>query len=121
MLIYPISNYGISIKYEKSAEKFFAKHEDIRAQYIDSLSEWLDNPERVDVKTIKGKRGKYYRMRISDWRVIFSVVNGNVVVINTILAGSRGPDFTRRGGQHIILTLCSKFENLYDGLACFLH
>ncbi|MBQ6001926.1 MAG: type II toxin-antitoxin system RelE/ParE family toxin [Synergistaceae bacterium] len=98
MLIYPVSNYGINIRYEKSAEKFFAKHEDIRAQYIDSLSEWLDNPERVDVKTIRGKRGKYYRMRIGGWRVIFSVVNGNVIVINTILAGSRGDIYKKIGG-----------------------
>ena len=98
MLKHSASNYEIRIVYEKSAEKFFAKHEDIRAQYIDSLSEWLDNPERVDVKTIKGKRGKYYRMRISDWRVIFSVVNGNVVVINTILAGSRGNIYKKIGG-----------------------
>ena len=88
------------VQYEKSAEKFFSKHENIRLQYIQNLSAWLNgiNPERIDVKIIKGKRNKYYRMRIGDWRVIFSIINGKIVVINTILVGSRGDIYKKIGG-----------------------
>lgn len=98
MLKDPEARY--EVQYEKSAEKFFVKHEDIRLQYIQNLSAWLNgvNPERVDVKTIKGKRNKYYRMRVGDWRVIFSIINGKIVVINTILAGSRGDIYKKIGG-----------------------
>ena len=88
------------IDYKKPAEKFFKKHEDIRQEYESDLSIFLadETSARIDVKTIKGKRGKYYRMRIGGWRVIFSVVNGNIIVINTILAGSRGNIYKKIGG-----------------------
>ena len=97
MLIY--SGFSYDIQYEKAAEKFFIKHENIRQQYIEGLNELFtgSNPERVDVKTIKGKRNKYYRMRIGEWRVIFSIVDGDIVVINTIHAGSRGDIYKKIG------------------------
>ena len=89
------------IQYEKSAEKFFSNHEDIRRLCIQEIAEFLvgDHPERVDIKTLSGKRNKYYRMRIGDWRIIFSIINGKIVVINTILAGSRGDIYKKIGGM----------------------
>ena len=69
------SSSSYEIQYEKTAEKFFRKHEDIRRQYIQEIAEFLvgDHPERVDVKILSGKRNKYYRMRIGDWRIILSM------------------------------------------------
>ncbi|MBQ6920257.1 MAG: hypothetical protein IJQ74_07990 [Synergistaceae bacterium] len=98
MLRHSLLHY--EIRYEKPAEKFFAKHEDIRSQYKDELNEFLngDNPERVDVKAIKGKKGNYYRMRIGQWRIIFALIDLSVVVIDTVLAGSRGDVYKKIGG-----------------------
>ena len=82
----------IEIRYTKAADKFFVKHEDVRERYESSLCELLigDHPERVDVKKIKGRSGNYFRIRLGEWRVIYTVANGKVIVVETILAGSRG-------------------------------
>lgn len=80
------------IQYTKAADKFFRKHEKIRDDYENALKELMfgDNPEKIDVKRIKGTKKVYYRIRLSDWRVIYTVINNKIVVILTVLAGSRG-------------------------------
>lgn len=88
------------IQYTKAAEKFFRNHEDVRAQYEDAIRELLvgEHPERVDVKRIRGKRNDYYRIRLGGWRVVYAVINGRVVVITTILGGSRGDVYKKMSG-----------------------
>lgn len=88
------------IDYKKPAEKFFKKHEDIRKEYESDLRIFLadQSSARVDVKTIKGKNSEYYRMRIGSWRVIFMIAEGQITVINTLLAGSRGDIYKKIGG-----------------------
>ena len=88
------------IDYKKPAEKFFRKHEKVRKAYEDYLKDFLtgEHPERVDVKTIKGKRNEYYRMRIGEWRIIYMILDGKITVINTLLAGSRGDIYKKISG-----------------------
>ena len=88
------------IDYKKPAEKFFKKHEDIRKEYESDLRIFLadQSSARVDVKTIKGKKSEYYRMRIGSWRVIFMIAEGQITVITTLLAGSRGDIYKKIGG-----------------------
>ena len=98
MLIHRGFNYDV--KYEKTAEKFFKKHEDVRKKYIKELNELFNgnNPERVNVKVLKGKKNEYYRMRIGDWRVIYMIIDREITVINTVLAGSRGDIYKKMDG-----------------------
>lgn len=93
-------NHTYEINYTKAAEKFFREHEDIREQYKNALKELLvgEHPEKVDVKRIKGKRNDYFRIRLGSWRVIYAVINGKIVVINTILAGVRGDVYKKMDG-----------------------
>lgn len=88
------------ITYTKAAEKFFCTHEKIREQYIQSIREILvgDNPSRVDVKRLKATHSEYYRMRIGKYRVIYTIIKGKIVVINTIYAGSRGDVYKNSKG-----------------------
>ena len=88
------------IQYTKAAYKFFQLHEDVREQYEDAIRELMigDHPERVDVKRIQGKRSTYYRIRLSDYRVVYTVINGRIVVITTILAGARGDVYKKMSG-----------------------
>ena len=88
------------ISYTKVADKFFLLHEDIRRDYETAIQELMfsDHPERVDVKRIKGKRSIYYRIRLGEWRVIYTVVNQKIVVITTLLAGSRGDIYKKMRG-----------------------
>lgn len=88
------------IQYTKVAEKFFQTHEDVREQYKTAIKELLvgDHPEKVDVKRIKGKRNDYYRIRLGGYRVVYAIINGKIVVITTILAGSRGDVYKKMDG-----------------------
>lgn len=88
------------IKYTKAAEKFFEKHRAVREQYENALKELLtgDNPGKVDLKRIQGKGSTYYRIRLGDYRVVFAIINGKIVVILTLLAGSRGDIYKKISG-----------------------
>ena len=94
------SGFIYDIQYTKVAEKFFKIHEDVRDQYEAAIKELLvgEHPERVDVKKIKGKRSDYYRIRLGDYRVVYALINGTIVVVNTILAGARGDVYKKMGG-----------------------
>lgn len=88
------------IRYEKPAEKFFCKHEDVRSDYEAAIYELFlgKHPEKVNLKTIGGKKSTYYRIRIGDWRVIYKTVKDTIIVINTLLAGPRGDIYKKMGG-----------------------
>ncbi len=93
------------IKYEKPAEKFFKKHEDVREEYENLIWERYcgKNPERLDIKILKGKKNEYCRMRIGDWRIIFTVdENNDITVIDTLNAGSRGDIYKKIGGLKLL-------------------
>ena len=80
------------IQYTNAAENFFRKHEDVREEYKVAIKELLtgDHPEKVDVKRISGKKNDYYRIRLGNARVVYAVINRRIVVINIVLADSRG-------------------------------
>lgn len=88
------------IQYTKAADKFLKSHEEIRIQYENAIRELLfgDHPESIDVKRIKGKRNDYYRIRLGDYRVVYAIINGKIIVITTILAGSRGDVYKKMTG-----------------------
>ncbi len=95
-----IENFSYDIQYTKAAEKFFRQHEDVRTDYEDAIQELLigEHPETVDVKRIKGKHSTYYRIRIGSYRVIYTLINGRIVVVTTLLAGPRGDVYKKMGG-----------------------
>lgn len=93
------------VVYKKPADKFFKKHEDVREEYINALWELYcgEQPEQIDLKTIQGKRGTYYRIRLGGWRVIFMLEGEQVIVINTLMAGSRGDIYKKISGLKSIV------------------
>ena len=88
------------IQYTKAADKFFVKHEKVRTQYEEAIRELLfgEHPEKVDVKRIQGKRSIYYRIKLGNYRVVYTIINGRVIVITTVLAGPRGDVYKKMGG-----------------------
>ncbi len=88
------------IQYTKAADKFFRQHESVRKRYEEAIQELLigKHPERVDVVRIRGKRNDYYRIRLGGYRVIYAIIDGIVVVIQTLFAGSRGDIYKKMGG-----------------------
>lgn len=94
-------NIAYKIRYTKASDKFLKVHEDVREQYEDAIRELLvgDHPEKVDVKRIKGKRNYYYRIRIGGYRVIYTIINGEIIVIDTALAGPRGDVYKKMKGM----------------------
>ena len=92
--------FTYEIQYTKAADKFFKTHEDVREEYKSAIKELLvgEHPEKVDVKRIKGKKNDYFRIRLGGCRVVYAVINGKIVVINTLLAGSRGDVYKKMDG-----------------------
>ena len=88
------------IQYTKAADKFLKTHEDVRTQYEDAIRELMigDHPEKVDVKRIRGKHNDYFRIRLGGIRVVYTVINGKIVVITTLLAGPRGDVYKKMSG-----------------------
>ena len=88
------------IQYTKAADKFLNSHEEVRTQYELSIKELLvgEHPETVDVKRIKGSRNDYYRIKLGRYRVIYTIINGKIIVITTILAGARGDIYKKMNG-----------------------
>ena len=88
------------IQYTKAADKFLKNHESVRAQYESALQELIagEHPESVDVKRIRGKRGTYYRIRIGNVRVVYTIINRKIIVVCTLLAGPRGDVYKKMPG-----------------------
>lgn len=93
-------HFEYEIQYVKVAEKFFRKHEDVRTEYEDAVRELLagDHPEKINIKQIKGKRSVYYRIALGGYRVLFALINGKIITVDTILAGPRGDVYKKMGG-----------------------
>lgn len=92
--------FSYEIEYTKAADKFLKDHETIRTQYEKAIRELLigDHPEKIDVKRIKGKRNDYYRIRIGEYRLVYAVIDGKIVVIKTLAAGARGDVYRKMSG-----------------------
>lgn len=97
--------FPYEVEFKKPAEKFFRKHEDVREAYVNLLWELYcgEHPEKVDIKTINGKKRIYYRLRLGDWRIIYTVEGDKIIIINTLLAGSRGDIYKKLGGLKSLL------------------
>ena len=82
----------VRIIYSKVAEKFFVRHEDIREEFIDSISKLIndDHREKVNFKNLKGKLKGYSRIAIDGYRVIFRMEDGEIIIVSVVMAGSRG-------------------------------
>lgn len=92
--------FTYEIQYTKAADKFLKTHEEVRDRYETSIRELLvgDHPEKIDVKKIKGKRNDYYRIRLDGYRVVYTIINDKIVVIVTLLAGTRGDIYKKMDG-----------------------
>ena len=96
----PKEAYSYEILYTKAADKFLKTHEDVRQKYEANMRKLIigDHPESVDVKRIQGKKTRYFRIRLGGYRVVYTVINGKIVVVTTLLAGSRGDIYKKMTG-----------------------
>jgi mRNA interferase RelE/StbE len=58
-----------------------------------------EHPEKVDVRKIKGKRSDYYRIRLDNYRIIYAIIRGKIVVVSTLTAGARGDIYNQMSGM----------------------
>ena len=80
----------ILFDYSKKSKKFFVKHIDIRDTFeLNIISYINEGKQNIDIKNLNGNNF-YYRMRIGKYRIIYMIINQEVVIINVINAGSRG-------------------------------
>ncbi len=81
---------NIIINLSNSANKFFKKHIDIYDKFINNLkSVYNNNNTNIDIKAMKNYNN-IYRMRIQKYRVIYKIINEEIIIIEVITAGNRG-------------------------------
>ena len=90
----------VNFEYSKPADKFFRKHEDVRAKFETDAKRIIhkNHPELVNYKPLQGKLKEYFRIAIGGYRVIYKVINGEVIVVDVIMAGSRGDVYKKIQG-----------------------
>ena len=78
---------NLEIEYLKKADKFFIKHNKIFSKerskelIIKSVKKILQNEDtNVDVKQLKGHLQKYYRIRSGKVRILFELIDAQVIV-----------------------------------------
>lgn len=82
-----------TIVIEKLAEKFIMKLPRPEKEWV--LREIYKLPHEGDIKRLKGQKSKgMYRLRVGDYRVIYTVDNGKLIVC-VIDAGNRGEIYKR--------------------------
>lgn len=78
---------------EKLAEKFIIKLPKPEKERV--LKAIYQLPEGNDIKELKGKKHKgLYRLRVGDYRVIYTIDNGKLVIY-VIDSGNRGDIYKR--------------------------
>ena len=81
------------VKYSKSAEKFIKKNKLIGLKFFKAFAELADDRENIqyyDVKKFYSKKyNDIFRMRISDYRAIFRIIDEELFVY-VFDIGSRG-------------------------------
>ena len=82
-----------TILIEKPAEKFIVKLPRPEKERV--LRAIHELPEQGDMKRLQGKKSKgLFRLRVGDYRVIYSVDNGCLIVY-VVDAGNRGEIYNR--------------------------
>ncbi len=85
-----IEKFTLKILINKVSNKFFEKHDDILEIFIKNLIAYYENKEEnIDIKHLKSYKS-VFRMRIKNYRVIYSLENGEIKIIKVLLANSRG-------------------------------
>jgi addiction module antitoxin len=80
----------IEILYNKKVNKFFDKHNEVKEKFEKNLvSFYLKENKNIDIKQIKGYN-KIFRMRIQDYRVLFTTRHNELIIIEVLEAGNRG-------------------------------
>lgn len=87
----------------KLAEKFIVKLPKPEKERV--LKAIYQLPESNDIKELKGKKNKgLYRLRVGDYRIIYSVDNGKLIVY-IVDAGNRGDIYKRYRQGAIKITI----------------
>lgn len=79
----------IDFRYSKKSEKFFVKHPKIKDKFISNILEVCRGNHNIDIKPLKGL-DDVLRMRINDYRVIYKMLNGELIIVDVLLVGNRG-------------------------------
>lgn len=79
----------IEILYSKKSNKFLLKHKKVKTVFEKNIVSFYKGDENIDIKLLKSHKG-FFRMRINSYRIIFTVKNGEIIIVEVIDAGNRG-------------------------------
>ena len=80
----------IALETTKVADKFFSKHKKVYEKFIENIKSYYHyKNQNIDIKAMKTYKN-LYRMRIYDYRVVYKLVNGEIIVVSVVAVASRG-------------------------------
>ena len=80
----------IILETTKVADKCFSKHKKVYEKFIENIKSYYHyKNQNVDIKAMKTYKN-LYRMRINDYRVVYKLVNGEIIVVSVVAVVSRG-------------------------------
>ena len=90
----------VVFEYSKPADKFLHKHEDVRTQFEADAKQVIHriHTEQVNYKPLHGKLEGYFRIAIGSYRIIYRLINGEIIVVGVTHAGSRGDIYKKYRG-----------------------
>lgn len=80
---------NIIFNFERNADKFFSKHPDIRVKFINNIKKYFKGDRNIDIVSLQGHKD-LLRMRIGKYRVIYKIVDGEIIIVSVIDANLRG-------------------------------
>ena len=76
--------------YSKKADKFFNKHIGVKKDFENTIIKFFRGDRNIDIKPLQGFKNSIYRMRLGNYRIIFTRKDEEIIIIYTIDAGNRG-------------------------------
>lgn len=84
-----IDLFKIDFIYRKPAYIFFKKHNEVKEKFKTNIINHFKGQRNIDIIKLKGYKN-LYRMRIGSCRIIYKVVNNEIILIDVIDADNRG-------------------------------
>ena len=82
------------VEISRAAQKSMARlPRDLRQRLTQAIFRLGENPRPRGYAQLKGHEGLYFRVRVGDWRIIYTI-DDHVLVVTVVQVGPRGDVYT---------------------------
>jgi mRNA interferase RelE/StbE len=86
----PVSDPLYEVEIERPVQKVLDRlPRNLRERLVRAMDKLAENPRPRGCVQLKGHRGEYYRIRVGDWRIIYTIKD-DVLIVIVVQLGPRG-------------------------------